>query len=140
MNTVLSKLAAVSCVFVAGFVLTSGPVSAQGENDDQAELEKIVIEAPMVHRRVEKDSPAHGKTEAIELRRRVSIADLDLTRHADVVALEARIEEAARDSCKRLADMFPLISQGRTEIARCTKKAIDSAEEQKQAAISEAGQ
>ena len=79
-------------------------------------------------------TPSTGaKIELIELKRRVSYADLDLSKHADVIELETRVETISKESCQKLFDMFLLDSA--TEMRRCIKKAIESTEEQVQAAI-----
>ena len=95
--------------------------------------EVVVIEAPIVRSWTERGT--YGPVEVIELTRRVNYADLDLSKHADVTMLETRIETAAKEACEALSDMFPLDPSDKTEIRRCTKKAVGGTEEQVQAAI-----
>jgi UrcA family protein len=99
--------------------------------------EVVVVGAPVVRQWTERGRLG-GNVETIELTRRVSYADLDLTLHADVLMLEERIENVARESCKTLSDMFPLDRSDSQEIESCTRKAIAGTEEQVKAAIAAA--
>lgn len=110
------------------------PACAQGEEADVIE-EIVVVRAPIERRTVEPAGPGRPKTEVIELSRQVSFADLDLTRHADVVTLEQRIERTAEQACERLNEMFPVTREDRQGTARCVKEAVAMAETQLQAAI-----
>lgn len=114
-----------------GFVIKSDPAIAQQVVEKAHET--IVIEAPIVRRQVGID-----KVEVIELRRRVSYVDLDLSKYADVTELKTRIETTAKESCEQLSDMFPHDPSDRREIRRCTNRAVDGTEEQVQAAITAA--
>ena len=100
-------------------------------------MEEIVVEAPIVRRQVGR-SAAGAKIEVIELRRRLSYADLDLSKYADVTELKTRIDTTAKESCEQLSEMFPLSPSDRGEIHRCTNQAVNGAEEQVQAAIAAA--
>ena len=109
-----------------------GTVTAQQVAGEMEEV--VVIEAPIVRKWTERGRYG-GKVEVIELRRRVSYADLDLAKHADVTTLETRIEDTAKESCETLSDMFPLDPMDKTEIRSCAKKAVNGTKEQVQAAI-----
>ncbi|MDH3339590.1 MAG: hypothetical protein OEM76_17425, partial [Gammaproteobacteria bacterium] len=63
-----------------GLVIKTDPAIAQQAAED---IEKIVVEAPMVRRQAGQTNIG-AKIEVIELRRRVSYADLDLSKYADV--------------------------------------------------------
>ena len=98
-------------------------------------MEEIVVEAPIVRHQVGR-SAAGAKIEVIELKRRVSYADLDLSKHVDVTELKTRIETTAKESCEKLDDMFPFAEPtGGQGIRSCTDKAVAGTEEQVQAAI-----
>ena len=112
-----------------GLVVKTNPAIAQQANEV---MEELVIEAPITVRQVGRTSIG-ARIELIELKRRVSYADLDLSKRADVIELETRVETVSKESCEKLSDMFPFDSA--TERRRCIKKAIKSAEEQVQAAI-----
>ncbi len=109
-----------------------GTVTAQQVAGEMEEV--VVIEAPIVRKWTERGRYG-GKVEVIELRRRVSYADLDLAKHADVTTLETRIEDTAKESCETLSDMFPLDPMDKTELRSCTKKAVNGTKEQVKAAI-----
>ena len=100
--------------------------------------EEIVIRAPIERIDVRSTSASVGKAEIIELKRLVSIADLDLTKYADVNELDSRIDTVAKESCQQLSDMFPLDRSDPADMIRCKKKAIASAKKQKDSAIAAA--
>jgi UrcA family protein len=128
----------VSAAFLAlattGLLIKADPAIAQ---QAAAEIEEIVVGAPIVRRQVERTTSG-AKVETIELRRRVGYANLDLSKYADVTELKRRIETTAKESCKQLSDMFPSDPSDRSEIRRCANKAVDGTEEQVQAAIAAA--
>lgn len=117
-----------------GLVIKTDPAIAQQAAED---IEKIVVEAPMVRRQAGQTNIG-AKIEVIELRRRVSYADLDLSKYADVTELKTRIETTAKDSCEQLSEMFPFDRSDNREISRCINQAVDGTEEQVQAAIAAA--
>jgi UrcA family protein len=120
--------AALLALAATGLFIKTDPAIAQQTAE---EMEEIVIEAPIVHRQVGRTSSG-AKIEVIELKRRVSYADLDLSKSADVTELNTRIETTAKESCEKLDDMFPFSGE---EIQSCTEKAVAGTEEQVQAAI-----
>ncbi len=118
-------------------VFKTDPAIAQQAAEEVTE--EIVVEAPIVRREVGRAAATGARTEVIELRRRVSYVDLDLSKQADVTELQTRIKTTAKDSCEQLNDMFPLVEpSGRQEIRSCTNKAVAGTEEQVQAAIAAA--
>jgi len=118
-----------------GLFIKTDPAIAQQVAE---EMEEIVVEAPIVRRQVGR-STIGAKIEVIELRRRLSFADLDLSKNADVTELKTRIETTAKESCEKLDDMFPLAEpSGVQGIRSCTDKAVAGTVEQVQAAIAAA--
>jgi UrcA family protein len=117
-----------------GLFIKSDPANAQQTAE---KVDEIVVEAPIARRQVERTTSS-AKAEVIELRRRVSYADLDLSKYADVTELNTRIETTAKEFCEQLSDMFPFNGADRGEISSCTNQAVDGAEEQVQAAIAAA--
>ena len=113
----------VAALGIVGIAVT--PAVAQQSEEEI--VEEIVVEAPIVRREA-------GR---VEMTRRVSFADLDLRKRADVTELETRIETMAKDICLKLDEMFPLGRRATHggEIQQCTRKAIKSTEEQVEAAI-----
>lgn len=122
----------VAAIGVVG--MTGAPAIAQQAAEEA--VEEIVVYAPIERRQVK--WKRGGWVEVIELSRRVSFTDLDLSKDADVTELETRIETTAKGACEQLDEMFPLDQSDRGEVRRCTKKAIKGAEEQLQAAIAAA--
>jgi UrcA family protein len=118
-------------------MLGLAPALASDEND---KMEEIIVQAPMSVERKALHSAADPtvKTEVVELTRKVYIGDLDLSKHADVKELESRIEQMAKDSCKKLNAMFPLGDSRSRDARRCVERAIKSAMAEKQAAITAA--
>ena len=125
--------AAFLAVAATGFVLQTGPAVAQQASEV---MEVVVAEAPITARQVGQTNFG-AKIELSEIKQRVSYADLDLSKYADVIELQSRVETISKESCKRLFAMYPLGSGpgSATDRRRCVKKAINSAEEQVQAAI-----
>jgi UrcA family protein len=128
--------AALLALVATGLVTKTDPAIAQQVDE---EMEEIVVKAPIVRRKIRQATPSIAKIEIIELKRRVSYADLDLNKAADVTELETRIKTSAKDSCERLNDMFPLVKpSGGQEIQRCTDKPVAGTEKQVRAAIAAA--
>jgi UrcA family protein len=119
-----------------GLVIDADPAIAQ---ETAEEMEEITVEAPMVRHEVGK-STSVAKTRLIELKQRVSYADLDLSKQADVTELETRIKAIAKESCSKLEEMYPtLLTVSRiADIRRCTNQAVARTEDQVQAAIAAA--
>ena len=115
-------------------VLPDGGVDRIGLFSDEYDEEVIVNEGPIIRRQV-------GRTklgfpiEVIELKQRVSYADLDLSREADVTVFELRVETAAKRSCEELAYRHSVEFMDRRAIMRCTNEAVDRSVEQMQAAM-----
>ncbi|HSM30183.1 MAG TPA: UrcA family protein [Woeseiaceae bacterium] len=132
----------VSVVFVAaaGLLMLTGAGVAQetGEKKASAAIEEVVVEAPVVHRKVAATSPTGYTTEMIQLRREVTFADLDLTDESDVKKLEERIEATAKEACEALDDMLDRDTQDPTDVFRCTKQAIKDAKKEVEAVVAAA--
>ena len=126
--------AALFALAATGLFIKTDPAIAQQTAE---EVDEIVVEVPIVRRQVERTTSG-AKVEVIELRRRVSYADLNLSKYADVTELKTRIETTAKESCEELSDMYPLDPSDRGEIRRCTNQAVDGTEEQVHAAIAAA--
>lgn len=130
-----------AALVATGFVLKSDPANAQqpGEEQTNQVIDEIIeVGAPIERQQVGPTDAAGMRTEIIELKRQVSYADLDLTKHSDVIELEKRVEISAKESCEKLEEMYPFPPSGLAGIRRCTKKAIENSEEGIQAAIAAA--
>lgn len=80
----------------------------------------------MVAPRILREPATVGATTAItvDMNAIVNVADLDLTRSADMLELENRIETAATEICEELAREYPF-GQPRTSV--CISRAVDDA-------------
>lgn len=123
------------CTMLLALVATGPLIEVDLAVAQQAseEIEEIIVRTPIEHH--EFGRAVGVKAEIIELKRRVSFADLVLTKHADVNELDTRIEAAAKESCEKLSNMFPLNWKGSAEMRRCAKNAIANAAKQKELAI-----
>ena len=130
-----------SALLVATGLLTwTGAAAAQetGEKEVSGAIEEVVVEAPVVSRKVAATSPTGYTTEMIQLRRQVTFADLDLTDDSDVKVLEERIETTAKEACEALDDMLDRDKQDQTDVFRCTKQAIKDAKKEFEAVVAAA--
>jgi UrcA family protein len=130
-----------SALLVATGLLTwTGAAAAQetGEKEVSGAIEEVVVEAPVVSRKVAATSPTGYTTEMIQLRRQVTFADLDLTDESDVKVLEERIETTAREACQALDDMLDRDKQDQTDVFRCTRQAVKGAKEEFEAVVAAA--
>lgn len=116
--------------FLAGIFISVNPTLAQEANDDQTRevIEEVVkIEALVERRLVGRPNALGARTEILELKRQVSFADLDLSKHADVIELKSRIEDTAKEACEELAEMYPIPLWDKADFRRCITGAIESA-------------
>lgn len=130
-------LSAPLVIFLAATTLNPAIAQQETGSDEEQEIREVVVTAPVIYRRREQVTRGGMQEEVIEMDRRVSVEDLDLSRSADVAVLESRIEALARDACTKLDQMFPMQGSSRRDLQRCISRAIESAEKQKQMAIAE---
>ncbi len=119
-----------------GLCFKSAPAIAQQAAEEA--MEEIVVEAPLVRHLVGRATGTDARIEIIELRRRVSFADLDISKYEAVVELENRIQTTAKEACEKLYEMYPTSPPDRRAIQDCTDQAIAGTEEQVKAAIAAA--
>jgi len=110
-----------------GFAIAGGPVVAQ-------QVSEIIVEAPRAVTQQVGRTPTGVPVELITLTRRVSYADLHLAQSADAATLEARINATAKEACKQLDTLYPLLPSD----PECVKKAVDGGMVQAKAAIAAA--
>lgn len=128
-NSTLSG-SAVFLSLLAGLTIGSGAVVAQQAGQG---LEEITVVAPRaVTRETVGRTNVGGKVELISLTRHVDYSDLDLAAHADVMELQKRVDDIAKESCEDLAKMYPL-SESKTP--DCVKEAVASAKSQVDKAV-----
>ena len=108
------------------------PAIAQRAGDP---IFEITVVAPRLVRKESERTPVGGKTELVSMTRRVTFDDLDLTMHADVLELEKRINDTAKETCELLASVFPLSDPKTPD---CVRESVDKAMVQVRAAIAAA--
>jgi UrcA family protein len=124
-----------ACVTAVGGVAL-GLSTAFAQQSGQ-KVEEITVTVPWsVTKEVESRTSTGGKVELISLTRHVYYADLDLAKHADVMTLEKRVSDIAKDSCDQLAKMYPLSGPNPPN---CAEKAAASAKPQMDKLIAAAG-
>lgn len=100
------------------------------------ELPEIVVEAGPVSKTVVGRAFGSGAPiEKVSVDYHVSYADLDLVKHADVLTLNKRVEDAAHDACQQLDKLYPI---ERPKLQECMHDAVRAATEGVQSAISAA--
>jgi UrcA family protein len=74
------------------------------------QMQEIVVEAvaPIHSQPVGQNPPGGASVDLLSVRYHVHLGNLDLTKHADVVALEERIKEAAKKGCQDIRKQYPL--------------------------------
>ena len=92
------------------------------------ENERVVIHAPqlVVRRMPDSGTPANIRNaEVITGEKEVSFADLDLSKPGDVMVLQERISDMARDICSELERLHPRRVFQRVVNRDCVQSAID---------------
>tara|TARA_R110002110_G_scaffold111137_2_gene276814 strand:+ start:9953 stop:10255 length:303 start_codon:yes stop_codon:yes gene_type:complete len=97
-------------------------------------MEEIVVVAPRITRERE-ERVGVARVLTVNRDEAVSLADLDLSRTADVRKLEQRIAEAAGRICEELANEYPF---GEPSTPVCIRRAVDDAMAQVDEAVDEA--
>jgi UrcA family protein len=121
-----------SCLaLAAGFAFCSGVATAQQGSQARTQ-EEVIVEAPRLVRKDVGRGDLGGKVELISLTRRVSYSDLNLAMHADVMKLEQRINDTAKEACGQLEQLYPLADP---ETPNCVGQAVKGAMEQAQKVI-----
>jgi UrcA family protein len=98
----------------------------------------IVVEAsaPVQNASTGQGSPGGASVDLLSVRYHISVGSLDLTKHADVVALEQKVREAARKGCKEIRRQYPLAHLSDEDT--CVNDALRTAMVKVQAAIAAA--
>jgi len=132
---------ALAALVATAFTLETDPVRAQQAEEEQGgrAMEEIVVTAkPIAFRKVEGTDATGGTTEMLMLERRISYADLDLSKYRDVTELKKRIEVNAKQACDELNKLYPLPRWDHADRRACIKRAIESANNDLEAALSAA--
>ena len=116
-------LPAASLALAAGVSGYGGAVSAQ----QTGKLDEITVVAPRLIKQESGRTAAGSKVELISLTRHVVFSDLNLAMHNDVMTLEKRVNDVARDACDALAKMYPLSDPN---TPNCVEQAVKDAKPQ----------
>jgi len=115
-------VSAASAVFVT-VLLSSAPVPAYaGQAEDEEVTDRIRVVAPRVTRTTRR--VGGYEVEMVERSDYADYGDLDLTRTADFLELQERVQEIATEVCTLLAEMYP---RGSPSTATCIQRAVDDA-------------
>lgn len=99
---------------------------------------EIVVEAtaPVHSAPTGQGAPGGATIDMLSVRYHVHLGNLDLTKHADVVALEGQIKAAAAKGCKEIHEQYPL--RPMSDEDACVSMAVKNAMVSVQAAIAAA--
>jgi len=116
----------------AGLVITSVDVFAQPASSQASggtRVEEVYVVAPHeVTRKTVGRSTIGAPIEEVTLTHRVSYADLDLTKQADIDALNARVKDSAARGCQELDQLYPAALDLTSPMPKtCTEMAMDGA-------------
>lgn len=131
---------AVAILPATGLLLATDSVLAQ-QTDEKvvgAAVEEVVVEAPVVQRKITARGSSGYTTEVVQLRKKVSYADLDLARESDAQELHKRIEMTAKEACEALKATFRRGEKDAADVYRCTMLAIKNTEKEFESVIAAA--
>lgn len=131
---------AVAILPATGLLLATDSVLAQ-QTDEKvvgAAVEEVVVEAPVVQRKITARGSSGYTTEVVQLRKKVSYADLDLARESDAQELHKRIEMTAKEACEALKATFRRGEKDAGDVYRCTMLAIKNTEKEFESVIAAA--
>jgi len=117
-------LSATCLTLTAAFSLGT---TARAQQQAAPIMEEVVVVAPRLYRREQVGRAASGAPiERISVTRRVSYADLDLKLHADVMELEKRVRDMAKEACEQTDTLFRLENL-EPSTAECIRRTEDAA-------------
>jgi len=101
-----------NCFHTRQFLIVIGVLSLtlSGTRAFADQMQEIVVEAaaPVHSESTGQGPPGGASVDLLSVRYHVHLGNLDLTKHADVVALEDKIKEAAKKGCKDIKNQYPL--------------------------------
>ena len=126
MITQIARSSALGALFMAG-LLVQGQVTLAATTAEQPRAHDITVvgsRGETVNTKVIGRTAFGGKLEVITVKRNVNYGDLNLVKHADVVALQSRVDNMARTECSDLTKMYPLVEANNH---KCAEEAIEQA-------------
>ena len=128
----IAQIAALPLLAAAGFLIVTAAAAAQPADEDTANT--ITVIAPRaVTPQVRRSVPDRG-TVTVTIRISVLYGDLNFARPADGARLMARVRSAARDACRHLDRLYPLVVD-----KSCIANAVADATPRANAIIAAAG-
>jgi UrcA family protein len=101
-------------------------------------MTEVIVEAPRVVHSTDRVRPVGGQIDIASVRYRVSYADLNLATHTGAVALEERVNDAAKRACKQLETAAAPNATAVAGDPPCLKTAVDGAMKQVREAVAAA--
>jgi len=129
----MNMYARVRRVTIAAWALAAGGLTVQAAFADEP-IGQVTVQAERPAEKIVGRSGIGAPVKLVELRHRVSYADLDLKSDSGADSLRKRVHEVARNLCADLDRMYP---PAETDGA-CKRKAEDAAAPQIEAAIAAA--
>jgi UrcA family protein len=128
----IAQIAALPLLAAAGFLVVTSAVAAQPSDEDTANT--ITVVAPRsVTPQVRRSVPDRGSV-TVTVKISVLYGDLNFARPADGARLMSRIRSAARDACRHLDRLYPLVVD-----KSCVANAVADATPRADALIAAAG-
>ncbi len=127
----------VQWAIVAMTAMAGTGAAAVAEAEDAGQQAQVTVQASHVKRKEIGVSESGAPIELIQLSRRVSYADLDLSSTQGAAVLDKRIEATARAACQQLKTLYPL-EQWDTDTSTCVADAVRDAKKQAEVALMEA--
>jgi UrcA family protein len=107
-RTPVWSLAVIAAMFCGALVFSHAAMAQPGAGAAPAESQAITVTAPEVERKVTgKTGVRRYEVVVLSASSNVSYADLDLSKPADAAQLKKRIQDAARDDCRRIDQSSP---------------------------------
>jgi len=112
---------------VAAFAAVISTASVAQPVASQSPTEEVTVVAPYYLHQKEIKSDIRSRLLAVSVEKRVSYADLDLKKPADVDKFRTRISDAATGLCKQLELLYPPTAYVPLSSQNCAKRATDRA-------------
>jgi UrcA family protein len=120
----LAEVAIVAAGLAAGLPAVAAPQRGQ---DNLSQL-TVVASPGVATRKVIGRTEFGGQLVELSVARNVSYTDLNLVKHADVLALQGRVGDAAKTACAELKNMDPIGAADATRV--CERHALAGARPQ----------
>jgi UrcA family protein len=110
--------------------LAASTLSTAAAGANPLATEHVIVDASRPTTKVIAHSESGTSIKQMQLSGRVSYSDLELSIPSNAKVLKTRVHDAAHEICQRLDVMYPV-----TTVEDCTRRAVDDAKPQVNAAI-----